>query len=215
MSQDYQALKLPALSAKSFCHLPSNNYLVQILELNDQEEQINKVAFEWLTIDESNALLAYLQTKGASKDFEHREGEAIKLNMLEWLSIYNMLINDNNQFKLESSQKDLMLRFIDRFDLLIGANPVDITMTTSFEQKEKVKTKRWMKLNKDFRISAFVCIGLLLVNMVLKIQLIQVLIPAILIYAGIKVYQRENTKAEVSDHVLCCMYTQMLVEHSY
>lgn len=215
MSQNYKDLSLPALSEKSFSHLPSNTYLNQILELAEQEEQIEKVAFEWLTIEESKLLLSHLQTKGANKDFQHTEEEAIKLNMLEWLSIYNMLITENSQFKLEANMKDLLLRFIDRFELLISSNPVDTTMTTSFAVGEKTKTKRWTKLDKSFRTSLYICIGLLVLNLFLKIQLIQILIPAILVYAGIKIYQRENTKADVTDHVVCCMYTQMLVEHSY
>lgn len=215
MSNDFKALKLKGLNENSFSRLPSKKYLNQIIQLEDQEAQIEKSAFEWLSLTESNDLYLYLQKKGASKDYQHRDGEAIKLNMLEWLSVYNMLLTDNTQFRLTDNEKNLLLKFMERFDLLIQENAIDSTMKVSYAHEQKVKTKKWNAYNNGFYAAIGISVVLILLNLFIEHAILDWIAPIAFVTAGVLIYLRENTKADVTDHVICCMYTQMLVEHSY
>jgi len=216
MSSDYQKLGLPPLRENNFSQIPSRSHLTTILELDEQMAQIEKVSFEWLELEDSKQLLEFLQRNGASSFFKHHETDSIKLNMLEWLAVYNLLLLKNNKSNLNAVEKNLLLKFVERFEMLIEEHPIDTTLVKTFEKDHRQNTKQWKLFKKSFQWVCVLCALLILANIYLESEILQWLIPVIMLSGFISIYIRENLiKAEVSNYVVCCMYSQMLVDHSY
>jgi hypothetical protein len=212
MSANFVDLGLE-ISKDSFCNLGSKDYLNEILDNKSKVNQFEKLTFEWLSKEDEHDLMNFLKTKlNFKKEFTPSDkDETIKLNILQWFSIYNILI----EYKGLDDVKHLYSLFKDKFDLLIGEEPLEKNLIKSLTTEVIYKTDKYQKLT---NLNRFLIILICIFNLLYFISsysFLNYFMAAIgLIVISVILYKVHYAKIE-KKKVYLDVYTQMLLDHSY
>lgn len=218
MSKDYAALGIPAISTNSFNYLPSKKHLKNVLNMHKDLSNFNIHCFEWLNEDNSKTLHKLLTKHfGANMNFKPTEkGTTIKLNIIEWLHVYNLFIQLNNQSKLDSTEKNLMLCFIDRFECLVHENPLSNADIKSFPRTKGQDGYIFKVAEIGFKTLLLLSGFLVLANMYLNLKAITIITFFTTTLSCLFIlYKEKIKKLTLPELNLTEMYTQMLIDNSY
>lgn len=217
MSNDYLNLKLPSLTSNSFSSLPSQKYLQVILADSKQVAHLDRTVFEWLNKEEAEVLHQFLMKHRAAADFKPSEADTtMKLNMLEWLHLYNLLTTDNMKYKLNDQERDLLIKFIERFEHLISQKPIEQHVVKTFPKSKGENGAAYRRAELTMKTLMMGSVVLVIMNLAMDSKVIDVItLFTISISALVILYKDKLSKLYISDNDYAAMYGQMLVDNSF